>query len=170
MRRSGVLLGMAVIAVTLASCSSSSSGTATTGQSTTATTTPSIGAAQLSHDGSIVQTSFYGPDPGNGTTTLKSGHHLVSILIYGCSSKTGSATFYPQYFTLKMKNNTTAPAALGAVDNQLYSMRVSSGRCAFGKVGFEVGPGQTPAMLIFNPPNASGRLRWSVGAPTVHAP
>ena len=169
MRRSGALLGMAVMAVTLASCSSGSSGTATTVQPTSGsptTTVPKIGTALVAHDGSIVQTSFYGPDPGNGSIAPTSGKSLVSVTIYGCSPKHGSASFNPKYFTLKMKNNTTASAALGAVTGQIVSTKLSSGQCAIGKVGFEVAPGQTPVTLIFSPPNSSGRLHWSTGVAT----
>jgi hypothetical protein len=130
-----------------------------------APTSPSVGTTLNSSDGATVQLIAFGPDPGasNGFLTPKAGNSLVSATVQGCAPTSGPASFNPLYFTLKMKDNTTADAALGEVDGQIDSSDQSPGSCVRGKVGFEVPPGETPSTLVFQVAFSSDSLRWRVG-------
>jgi hypothetical protein len=132
--------------------------------STPTSSAPTVGTT-LTSNGSSVQLIAFGPDPGasNGFIRPKAGSSLVSAMVQGCAPKSGTASFNPLYFTLKMKDNTTADAALGEVDGQIDSSDQSPGSCVRGKIGFEVPTGETPATLIFQQVGIGQALQWKVG-------
>jgi len=126
------------------------------------TNTTGVGKKLTTSNGASVQLIAFGPDPGNGILTPAAGHSLVSATVEGCAPKSGQASFNPLYFTLKMKDNTTANAALGEVDGQIDSSNQAPGSCVRGKVGFEVPSGETPTTLIFQVLGSSNPLQWRV--------
>jgi hypothetical protein len=173
----GVIVLVIIIVAVAAGSKKSTTTTATTSGGAPATappttappttaTVPGVGATLTTSDGATVQLLSYGPDSGaaNGFITPKAGNSLVSINTQGCASKTGSTTsFNPLYFTLKMKDNTVADAALGEIDGQIDSSDQAPGTCIRGKVGFEVPPGEVPATVIFSTIGGDSILQWSIG-------
>jgi len=140
------------------------SGKTSSAAPTTTTTSTGIGKTLTTSNGATVQLIAFGPDPGatNGFLKPKPGNSLVSATVEGCAPAHATASFNPLYFTLKMKDNTTADAALGEVDGQIDSSQQAPGTCVRGKVGFEVPAGETPATLIFQVALSGNPLQWRV--------
>jgi hypothetical protein len=84
--------------------------------------------------------------------------------VQGCAPASDSESFNPLFFTLKMKDNTTASTvnSLAQVSGQIDSSGQPAGSCVRGKVGFDVPPGETPGTLIFEADGFGQPVQWSV--------
>ena len=138
------------------------------GSSKSTTTYPGFGSVpqQLSN-GASVELMELRPESLSGYPQINpvpAGDRPLSANVFVCAPARSSENFDPHYFTLKMKDSTTAESA-GAVwlYGQVHSSDQPAGTCVGGKVAFDVPSGEVPATLLFEMPGSGETLRWKVG-------
>ncbi|MBO0729897.1 MAG: DUF4352 domain-containing protein [Acidimicrobiaceae bacterium] len=155
-----------IISIAATSCSSRTSANSTT---TTTARAATVGSTLTLKNRSTVQLFSYGSATPSAFYTAKPDHTVVAVSVQGCVPSSGEETsFNPLYFSIKMSDNTKIDPALGAVDGQIDSSRVSPGDCVRGNVGFAVPSGTKPEALYFQPFGSSA-LRWTLPSTTTGA-
>jgi Domain of unknown function (DUF4352) len=162
--RAAIPAAALLAAIAFASCGSN--GHSSSAANTTTTTAPAatVGSTLTLKNGSTVELFSYGRATPSSFYTVKPDHTVVAVDVQGCVPSSGEETsFNPLYFSIKMPDNTKISAALGAVDGQIDSSKVTPGDCVRGRVAFDVPAGTQPEALYFQPFGSSA-LRWTLPA------